>query len=150
MGGGGGVMGASLPQGKLPNTHYRVSAKAVIVRDDGLVLCVKEGGDNYWNLPGGGIDFGENLQEALSRELHEEVGFSGDFSMKILGAETFFAEKRDTWKMNIIVKIVPDNFNFSLGRDADEVAFKSPQEFADSSFPDERYIYEYGCEEAVK
>ena len=74
-------MGASLPQGKLPNTHYRVSAKAVIVRDDGLVLCVKEGGDNYWNLPGGGIDFGENLQEALSRELHEEVGFSGDFSL---------------------------------------------------------------------
>ena len=143
-------MGASLSQGKLPNTHYRVSAKAVIVRDDGLVLCVKEGGDDYWSLPGGGIDFGENLQEALSRELHEEVGFSGDFSMKILGAEMFFAEKRDTWKMNIIVKIVPDSFNFSLGRDADEVDFKSPQGFADSSFPDERYIYEYGCEEVVK
>ncbi len=70
--------------------------------------------------------------------------------MNMLGCETCFAEKRCTLKMNISVKIGPDNFNFSLGRDADEVAFKSPQEFADSSFPDERYIYEYGCEEAVK
>lgn len=133
-----------LPIGKLPSSYYRVSVKAVISDDQGRVLCVKEGNNMYWSLPGGGIDFGETLHHALNRELQEEVGFEGDFSEHIVGVETFFAETRDVWKMSIIAHVVPDNFNFSVGNDASGVAFRQPQEFAGNVMVDEEYIYKYG------
>jgi len=52
---------------------YRVSTKAVIVKD-GKVLLVKEGSD-FWDLPGGGIDHqDEDTLNGLARELNEELG----------------------------------------------------------------------------
>ena len=52
---------------------YRVAAKAVIVKDSKL-LMTKELDDEWWNLPGGGIDHGEAIEQALGRELSEELG----------------------------------------------------------------------------
>ena len=51
---------------------YRVSAKAVITSDKGLLL-VKEDSE-YWDLPGGGIEHLEEPEDALRREVREEVG----------------------------------------------------------------------------
>jgi len=51
---------------------YRVSAKALIRADDKLLL-VKEDSD-YWDLPGGGVEHFENPEDALKREIQEEVG----------------------------------------------------------------------------
>jgi 8-oxo-dGTP diphosphatase len=60
----------------------RRRAAAVIVRD-GRVLMVRERGTGpdgrhdgveYWTLPGGAIADGETPEEAVRREVHEEVG----------------------------------------------------------------------------
>jgi 8-oxo-dGTP diphosphatase len=54
----------------------RVIASA-IVKKDGKVLMVKEVLENekqYWIFPGGGVNFGESLEEAARREIGEEVG----------------------------------------------------------------------------
>jgi 8-oxo-dGTP diphosphatase len=57
---------------------------AVIVRD-GRVLMVRErrrgptgrhDGAEYWVLPGGGIEPGETPEEAVAREVREEVGLA--------------------------------------------------------------------------
>ncbi|MBT2477794.1 NUDIX hydrolase [Streptomyces sp. ISL-94] len=55
---------------------------AVIIRD-GCVLMVRErgrgpagrhDGPEYWTLPGGGLEAGEQPEEAVRREVAEEVG----------------------------------------------------------------------------
>jgi len=51
---------------------------AVIVIQEGKILLVQHHKyeKEYWLLPGGGVDFGETLQEAARRELLEETGLN--------------------------------------------------------------------------
>ena len=53
----------------------RIRVSAVLRWRDRILLCRHEkGGKDYWLLPGGGVNSGESLLEALRRELAEEVG----------------------------------------------------------------------------
>ncbi|MEK7530463.1 MAG: NUDIX hydrolase [Patescibacteria group bacterium] len=55
-----------------PDCFYRVSVRALI-RDGEKFLMGKR--RTMWETFGGGLDFGEDIQEGLKRELREEVGF---------------------------------------------------------------------------
>lgn len=64
---------------------YRVAARVLVMRND-EVLLVKERDDDWWALPGGGIDHGESIEFALKREIEEELGIpakeiSSDFQI---------------------------------------------------------------------
>ena len=52
---------------------YRVSVKALIIDKD-KILLVKEWDDEWWSFPGGGIEHDESIQQALYREINEELG----------------------------------------------------------------------------
>lgn len=55
--------------------RYRLSAHAVITDASGCVLLLRATyGDRVWGLPGGGLEPGETLHEALLRECREELG----------------------------------------------------------------------------
>ena len=55
----------------------RVRAAALVVRDGKLLMIGhSKDGRKYWLVPGGGVDFGESVTEALSRELVEELSLA--------------------------------------------------------------------------
>lgn len=55
--------------------RVRPSAKALIIRNDRILLLKCQKGEHvYYNLPGGGQEFGERIDEALTRECWEEAG----------------------------------------------------------------------------
>ncbi len=52
----------------------RVGVKAAIVRDSAMLLVdIKDDSGRHYNLPGGGVELGESLREALRREVLEET-----------------------------------------------------------------------------
>ena len=61
-----------MPELKTIRAAYRVSVKGLIY-DDGKLLFVRER-SNTWDLPGGGLEHGESIAEALRRECREELG----------------------------------------------------------------------------
>ena len=72
----------------------RIGAYALSVVD-GSVLLVRvspRGGNaGRWTLPGGGVDWGEDPEVALHRELHEETGLAGEIG-EVIGVESIVFE----------------------------------------------------------
>lgn len=56
------------------NFKVREAARAVLLDNDGQVYLLYVAKHGYHKLPGGGIDEGEEILQALERELMEEVG----------------------------------------------------------------------------
>ena len=112
-----------------PSTFYRVSLKAVIRDEMGRVLVNKEGESDTWSLPGGGWDHGETEHEALARELKEEVGYKGGFTVTPRATATYWLESKQAYLLWIIYDVATESMSFSVGEDSTEIAFIHPHEF---------------------
>ena len=59
------------------NDFFRFSVHAVITNSEGRVLLLKQTyGDKRWGLPGGGVEPGETVHQAIRRECYEELGLN--------------------------------------------------------------------------
>lgn len=63
---------------------FRANVGIVICNRMGQVFWAKRYGQHSWQFPQGGIDQGETAEEAMYRELHEEVGLK-PHHVEILG-----------------------------------------------------------------
>ena len=61
----------------------RIRVSALLRWEDRILLCRHEKpGKEYWLLPGGGVNAGESLADALHRELGEEVGVRDEIPLE--------------------------------------------------------------------
>ena len=62
----------------------RIRVSAILRWSDRILLCrhEKPGRGEYWLLPGGGVNSGESLVDALYRELEEEVGIMDELPVE--------------------------------------------------------------------
>jgi 8-oxo-dGTP pyrophosphatase MutT (NUDIX family) len=61
-------------QWEIPDAFYRVSIKVIIKDDHGRLLVVQDMTDGSWEVPGGGLDNGETIEQTAKREIQEELG----------------------------------------------------------------------------
>jgi ADP-ribose pyrophosphatase YjhB (NUDIX family) len=60
-----------------PPANSVVPSTTVAVRDDaGRLLLIHKIDNNFWALPGGGMDLGESIADAAVREVAEETGLT--------------------------------------------------------------------------
>src|SRR5215471_18900870 len=57
---------------------FRIGLFALIFDDEGRVLLGHRRDIDWWNLPGGGMEAGETVDEALRREVREETGLEAE------------------------------------------------------------------------
>lgn len=62
----------SINGARLDKWRFRIAAFAIIERE-GMVLLARRRDIGWWNLPGGGLESGETVDECLLREVREEV-----------------------------------------------------------------------------
>ena len=64
----------------------RLTSGVLVVQDGKFLLAErnKENYNGYWIIPGGGVKFGETIQEAAIREIKEETNLDVDL-IKLIG-----------------------------------------------------------------
>ena len=64
---------------------YRANVGIILANLDGSLFWAKRIGEDAWQFPQGGIHKSESAEQAVFRELHEEVGVTKD-SVEVLGS----------------------------------------------------------------
>jgi len=124
-----------------PNTYYRVTVKAFITNDDNQVLVVKEG-QEFWSLPGGGLDHGELQIDCLKREIIEELGVEGVEIGEIAYSKTFYLDRIDAWMLWIVYKVKLNATEFIFGDGVTDAKYIDAQELENSESMFEKSIFE--------
>ena len=85
----------------------KVRPSAIIIENNHLLLLrYNYGGNDVFALPGGNIDTGETLTQALQRELSEELGIEAEISELLFVGEVILPTQKDTLHCCFATKII--------------------------------------------
>ncbi|MFZ2593705.1 MAG: NUDIX hydrolase [Minisyncoccia bacterium] len=59
----------------LPHQFYRLSVEALIWNEGKTKFLLLQEANGWWDIPGGGLDWGEAPEQGIVREVVEETGF---------------------------------------------------------------------------
>lgn len=115
------------------NSLPRVRAAAIIQRGNSILMVRHEKGDSsYWLLPGGGVDLGETLHEAVIRELKEEVSLEVHPGAMVFVSESIAPDhSRHMIQCCFLTEIVSGEVALGIDERVVEAAFVSAEELGD-------------------
>lgn len=91
-----------------------IRAVAVIVKNNKVALIHrKKEGKDYWVFPGGGVEEGETPEEAVIREVHEELSLASKVERLLFSVESYPGGNKDPY--------------FLCSVDSDEIKLGGPE-----------------------
>ena len=100
-----------------PPCFYRVSTKALITKENKILLIMEP--DGRWELPGGGLEVGESFESGIKREVNEELGVNAvKISKEPIYAWNLVTE--DKPKLILCFEVEVDSFDFKGNPDESE------------------------------
>lgn len=110
-------------------------AAAVIRGDDGRILIARRPDDKHqgglWEFPGGKVEAGESVEQALARELDEELGIRPSAARPLLQVRHDYPDKQvllDVWDVSAFV-------GEPHGAEGQPLAWVAPGQLGDYQFP---------------
>jgi len=102
---------------------------------DGKVLLFRESKkvSGRWELPGGGLDFGEDIREGLKREVMEESGMRVTKVSRMPAyawTHRFENHRGMDWFYSLVLayRMELENFEFKINDECEEIGFFSKEE----------------------
>ncbi len=110
-------------------------AAAVIRRADGAVLIAKRGEEQHqgglWEFPGGKLEAGESVEQALARELNEELGIRPTAQRPLIQVRHDYPDKQvllDVWEVSAFA-------GQPHGAEGQPLAWVAPRQLPEYQFP---------------
>lgn len=73
-------------------TKHRIAARGIVISEDEILLTYEKSTDIY-NIPGGGAEANETLEECCAREIAEETGKTVTVSKEFLVMNEYYEEQ---------------------------------------------------------
>lgn len=100
---------------ELENPELRLSARGIVVREDGKIAVFYKANKNEYKLPGGGIENNENPEEAFKREVLEETGCIVEIIEKLGITEEYKYQTNFRQISNVFVgKVIEDTMQLNI------------------------------------
>ncbi len=108
----------------IPECFYRVSVKALVLDETRTKFLIVQEDDGEWELPGGGLDWGEDPHEGLKREIQEEMGLE---VASIKNTPSYFLTQRTrthgTHYVNVLYETTLMNLDFTSSSECVAIRF---------------------------
>lgn len=111
-------------------------AVGVILDEKGKVLITRRATDSHqgglWEFPGGKVEPGESLRDALSRELLEELGIVVAHTEPLTDIQHDYDDKRVRLEVHLVCQFTGQ----AKGLEGQPLAWVQPEQLASYQFPE--------------
>ncbi len=109
-----------------------LAGKAIVYDTNGKILTIRRSATAgrralTWDLPGGNLEFGENLEDSILREIKEETGIEV-FSLSILGVAEGF-DSPSAFRVTVGYTAKAKTTNVVLSYEHDDFKWVTKDEF---------------------